>query len=71
MANPVDKNEGEGNKTADKHYRDHITEFLQSEDPEKLARQAAHDVAADPERYKDAEEEGKRHIAEEDPELEE
>ena len=70
MANekePID-NEGEGSKTADRNYREGVKTFLENEDPEKLARDAERDVESDEASYRKAEQEGKRRIAEEDPE---
>lgn len=61
-------NEGEGNKTADRAYREHLGEFMDQNDVERLAREAAQDVERDP-GLAEAEAEGKRHIAEEDPTL--
>ena len=61
-----DKNEGEGSKSADEAYRKNVDEFLDHEDPSKLARQAAEDIERDPDTYKAAEREGKARIAEED-----
>ncbi len=61
-------NEGEGSKTADRRYREGVEKFVEREDTEKLAREAERDVEHDAERYKRAEEEGKRRIAEDDPE---
>jgi hypothetical protein len=59
--------EGEGSYRADRKYREDVHEFLEEEDPEKLARQAERDVEKDPDAYRKAEDEGKRRIAEEDP----
>jgi hypothetical protein len=59
-------NEGEGSKTADERYRREAKEFIDNEDVEGAARRAQHDVEADEPTYRRAEEEGKRHIAEED-----
>lgn len=63
----TDKNEGEGSKSADERYRKNVDEFLDKEDPAKLARQAANDIEKDPKKYSDAEKAGKGRIAEEDP----
>ena len=63
------KNEGEGNKTADKNYREHIREFEEQHDVESLGRSARQDIEREPEGYRAAENEGKKHAAEEDPEL--
>ena len=57
----ADDNEGEGSRTADRKYREGVEKFSRENDVEKLAREADVDM--------DAEQEGKRHIAEEDPEL--
>ncbi len=54
------KNEGEGNRTADRKYRDDVEEFIEHEDPEERAREAERDIERDPGKYEDAEEEGKR-----------
>ena len=61
-------NEGEGNKSADRAYRQHVEDFMDANDVERLAREAERDVERDPS-LRDAEAEGKRHIAEEDPEV--
>jgi len=59
--------EGEGSYRADRKYRKDLHEFLEHEDPDELARKAKRDVEENPEPYRKAEEEGKRRIAEEDP----
>jgi len=58
-----DANEGEGSQSADRQYRRDVDEFLDENDPSKLARNAAADIERDPESYKKAEEEGKRRSA--------
>lgn len=58
-----DENEGEGSKSADRAYRHDVDEFLEKEDPSKLARQAMSDIERDPGRYAEAEQEGKRRSA--------
>jgi hypothetical protein len=65
----VQPNEGEGNKTADKQYREHVREFEEQHDTESLGRSAKRDIERDPAGYRAAEDEGRRHIAEEDPDL--
>jgi len=65
--NPNDKNEGEGNKTADRHYREHVREHIEHDDPAKEAREAARDLDEDPDSYEEAERIGKSRIAEESP----
>jgi hypothetical protein len=66
---PEDENEGEGSKTADRNYREHVREFEEEHDVEALGRAARRDIERDPQGYRAAEQEGRRHIAEEDPEL--
>ena len=60
---------GEGSKSADKRYREGVREFEEQHDVETLGRSARREVEQDPETYRKAEEEGKRHAAEEDREL--
>ena len=62
-AEPADENEGEGSKSADRQYRRDVDDFLQENDPSKLARQARRDIERDPETYQEAEREGKRRSA--------
>lgn len=54
-----DGNEGEGNKTADKHYRDAATDFAQRTDTVQQATQAERDVEKNPSEYAKAEQAGK------------
>jgi hypothetical protein len=63
------ENEGEGNKSADRQYREHVREFEEQHDVESLGRSARQDIERDPEGYRAAEEEGKSRMAEEDPEV--
>jgi len=58
-----DENEGEGSYKATRDYERNVDEFLQENDPSKLARNAASDVERDPEGYKAAEREGKSRSA--------
>jgi hypothetical protein len=61
-------NEGEGNKTADRNYREATREFVESERGKREIEKAGH---ASPEQEKElrrAEEEAKRHAHEHDPE---
>jgi hypothetical protein len=62
-------NEGEGNKTADRIYREGATEFIETHDVESLAEQARQDIERDPEPYEEAQRRSLEHIAEEDPEV--
>ena len=61
-----EENEGEGSKSADRAYRKGVDEFLEENDPSKLARQAASDVERDPKKYEEAEQQGKRRSAGDD-----
>ncbi len=61
-----DQNEGEGNKSADRAYREGVDEFLDENDPSQLARNAAADIERDPGTYEQAEQEGKRRSAGDD-----
>jgi hypothetical protein len=58
-----DENEGEGSKSADRAYRHDVDEFLEENDPSKLARNAAADIERDPGTYEAAEREGKSRSA--------
>ena len=62
-----DENEGEGSKSADQAYRNDVDDFLKENDPSKLARNAAADIERDPGTYEDAEIEGKRRSAGDNP----
>jgi hypothetical protein len=66
---PVDENEGEGNKSADRTYRKGIEDFLKSSDVERLAEEARQDVERNPEAFEEARRTSLEHIAEEDPEV--
>lgn len=59
---------GEGNRTADRAYREGLRRLAEEHDPEALARQAQHEVEADEEDDREAEAAGWAHIAEDDPE---
>ncbi len=61
--------EGEGSYRASRKYDDDVREFIEKDDPEARARKAIEEVERDAPAYRKAEEEGKRHAAEEDPEL--
>jgi hypothetical protein len=63
------RNEGEGDKTSDRRYREHVKKFVEENDPEALAQKAEREIEADPDGYRAAEKEGKKHMAGEDPEL--
>jgi hypothetical protein len=56
-------NEGEGNKTADKQYRNRATEFAKKHDSMKDALDAERDVENYRDEYERAERAGKSHSA--------
>jgi hypothetical protein len=62
-------NQGEGNKTAARGYNRDATEHARSGDVEREAEEAREAVDSQGDELQRAEDEGKRHIAEEDPEL--
>ena len=64
-----DENEGEGSKSADRDYREHVRKFEEEHDVEALGRAARREVEKDEAGYRAAEEEGRRRMAEEDREL--
>jgi hypothetical protein len=63
----ANENEGEGSKSADKAYRRDVDDFLEKEDPSKLARQAQADIERDKDSYDEAERIGKSRSAGEAP----
>ena len=63
----MDANEGEGSKSADQAYRRDVDDFLEKEDPSKLARQASADIERDKKSYDEAERIGKSRSAGESP----
>jgi hypothetical protein len=60
---------GEGNHAADKRYRDETKRFVASGRVDEAARQAQQALEDDAEELEAAEEEGRAHVAEEDPEV--
>jgi hypothetical protein len=63
-------NEGEGNRTAARRYNKQQQEFIGAGKVEKAAREAERAVAGDERNELErAEAEGKRHSAEEDPQI--
>jgi hypothetical protein len=60
---------GEGNHAADKRYRDETKRFIDSGRVDEAAREAQQAMEEDPEGLEAAEEEGRAHVAEEDPEV--
>jgi hypothetical protein len=64
------KIQGEGDYEATRRYRKRTEEFLENNDVEEAAEQAAPGSAGEAEEMKAAEEAGKRRAKEEDPALE-
>ena len=65
------KNQGEGNRDAARRYNDRAQEHTRSGKPEPAADEASRDLDGEEgEALRDAEREGKKHIAAEDPEVE-
>ncbi|MFZ1415098.1 MAG: hypothetical protein WAS73_11060 [Defluviicoccus sp.] len=70
MADPSIRNEGEGNRTAARHYNEKTKEFIDREDVERRAEDAASALdSAEGEELRRAEEAGKAKIREEDPQV--
>jgi hypothetical protein len=61
------ENEGEGSRSADRRYREGVQRTVRQGHAEEDAERARRDVEADPEAFRRAEEEGKRHSAGEAP----
>ena len=57
------RNEGEGNKTADKHYREAATDFAKKNDTAQAGLNAGREVEKDRDEFERAEKEGRRHSA--------
>ena len=66
---PEDKVQGEGNYDASRNYRKGTEEFIQSGKVDRAARDAASTPAEEQQELERAEQEGRRHAAEEDPQL--
>ena len=62
-------NEGEGNKTAARHYNEAQRRFVRSGKVEEKAREASEALDRDKRELERAETAGKRHKAAEDPEI--
>jgi hypothetical protein len=58
---------GEGNREADRRYRERTRDFLESEDVEEKAREAEPSSEDEAERLKKAEEAGEEQAKEKDP----
>jgi hypothetical protein len=57
------ENEGEGSRSGDAQYRAGVEEHLRRSDVEQEAEAARRDVEQNPEEFRKAEEEAKRHSA--------
>lgn len=57
------KNEGEGNRSADRRYREGVKKTVERGDAERLADEARRDVEKDPGEYREAEETGRARSA--------
>jgi hypothetical protein len=62
------RNEGEGNKTADRNYREATKEFVESERGRKEIEKAGKVSPSEEQEIRRAEEEAKRRAKEHDPE---
>jgi hypothetical protein len=56
-------NEGEGNRSADRRYREGVKRTVERGDAEELADRARREVEASPEEYRKAEQEGRARSA--------
>lgn len=61
------RNEGEGNKTADRNYRKATTEFVQSERGQREIANAGNETPAEERDIRRAEEQAKRRAKDHDP----
>ena len=68
MANPTSRNEGEGNKTADRNYREATRNFVDSDRGQKEIRKAGQVDPREATEIEKAEEEAKARAKEHDPE---
>jgi hypothetical protein len=64
---PEDENEGEGSRSAARHYDDAVERTVRQGHVQEDAERAARDVEKDPAAHRRAEEEGKRRSAGEAP----
>ena len=68
MANPTSRNEGEGNKTADRNYREATRNFVESERGQEQIKQAGDVSDREARELEKAEAEAKSRAKELDPE---
>lgn len=67
MANPTSRNEGEGNRTADRNYREATREFVESERGKEEIKKAGEVDPKEAQEIRAAEEEAKARAKENDP----
>ena len=67
MANPTSRNEGEGNRTADRNYREATREFVESERGKEEIKKAGEVSPGKEKEIRAAEEEAKARAKEHDP----
>ena len=66
MPNPTQRNEGEGNKTADRNYREATRNFVESDRGKEQIEQAGNVSSDEARELERAEAEGKSHAKERD-----
>ena len=69
MKEPKDKIQGEGDKEADRKYRERTTEFLKSEKGQEALRKARKVSPEEEKKLEQAEEQGKARAKDEDPQV--
>ena len=70
MADEPDTNEGEGSRTAAKDYNERTEQFMKNDDVEARAREAAAALDSEEgEELRKAEDQGRAHAHEEDPQV--
>ena len=67
MANPTSRNEGEGNKTADRNYREATQKFVESERGQEQIRKAGDVSSREASEIESAEAEARERAKEFDP----
>ncbi|HEY8540127.1 MAG TPA: hypothetical protein VIL28_14755 [Steroidobacteraceae bacterium] len=68
MANPTSRNEGEGNRTADREYREATRNFVESERGQEEIKKAGEVSGCEDQEIRSAEEKAKARAKEHDPE---
>jgi len=67
MGNPTSRNEGEGNRSADRNYREATREFVESDRGKEEIKKAGNVSAGEEKDIRAAEEEAKSRAKEHDP----